>query len=159
MNRDEFTPASEIATDGGQVITPSLSGTITVCHTRNENIDTYGGRKRRGGSMAHLQNTQPPEPGWLGNPFAIDKKADDQEAERRRVIAAYLREFFDKIERDEEFRAAVEGLRGQRVACWCHGPSTTVTEANVCHLDAVKAYLNGDLTPVYNYLRGEEFQL
>jgi len=158
VNRDGFTPASEIATDGG-VIVPDLSGSITVCHRRNEEIDTYGGRSRQGDTLTHMMNAEPPAPGWLGNPFAIDKSASDQVAERRRVIARYLSEFLDRINRDEEFEAAVEGLRGQRVACWCHGPSTTVTEENVCHLDVVKAYLDDDLTPVYNYLRGEDFDL
>jgi len=157
--RRDFIKASEIATDGGHVITPSLSGTITVCHRRNEQVDTYGGRSRRGDTLAHMMNTEPPATGWLGNPFAIEKDASDQLAERRRVIARYLCEFLDRISRDEDFEAAVEGLRGQRVACWCHGPSTKVTEENVCHLDVVKAYLDDDLTPVYSYLRGEEFNL
>lgn len=154
----EFRTGQEIAADGGSV-TPTESGTITVCHRQNANIDTYGGRNRNGGTLRHMNNTEPPAPGWLGNPYPMDEDKKNDPEERRRVVAAFLPDFFDRIGENEEFRAAVEGLRGQRVACWCHGPSTDVTVENFCHLDAVRCYLDGDMAPVFAYLRGAEFDL
>lgn len=128
---------------------PTLRGTIEVGHVRSK-FDLYGGRGRNDDNLRHTQNTEPTRRGWLGNPYTMDEKTP---TERRRVIAAYLRAFLERIETDAEFRDAVEGLRGQRVACWCRGVSAERTPDNWCHLDVVHHWLDGDLRPVYNYLR------
>jgi hypothetical protein len=99
-----------------------------------------------------MNNTEAGDPGWLGNPHRMDDSRDDL-AERRRVIAAFIPDFIDRLESDPTFREAVEDLRGERVACWCRGISQERTESNWCHLDVVAAWLDGDLTPVYDYLR------
>lgn len=133
--------------------TPDLD-TLEVAHAgrSNKTADVYGGRKRWDGKLRHAANTEPGEPGWLGNPYDMD---DDSVAERRRVIAAFLRFFFDRLERDEVFREAVEDLRGKRVSCWCRGVTQERQPDTWCHLDVVDAYLDGDLSPVFEYLRGE----
>lgn len=128
--------------------------TLEVAHTARsaETFDMYGARKRRNGQLCHMNNTNPPAPGWLGNPHEMDEKTVE---ERRRVIAAFLRDFLDRVAEDAQFRDAVERLRGQRVACWCRGVSQERTPDSWCHLDVVAAWLSGDLSPVYAYLRGE----
>ncbi|AAY24974.1 ORF 48 [Haloarcula hispanica virus SH1] len=138
--------------EGGQV--PDLE-TLEVAHVArsSETIDVYGGRKRRDGDLCHAKNTNPPAPGWLGNPFVMD---GDTVAERRRVIAAFARCFLERVEEDEDFREAVERLRGKRVACWCRGVSQDRTADTWCHLDVVGAWLSNDLTPVWGYLRGDD---
>jgi len=145
--------AGYLVTDGSVV--PSLDG-LEVAHfaRSSETFDVYGGRKRRGDDLAHAENTDPTDPGWLGNPFLMDDDADDVD-ERRRVIAAFTRYFLDRVD-DDEFRSAVTDLRGQRVACWCRGVSQDRTPETWCHLDVVDAWLSGDLTPVYDYLRGDD---
>ncbi|AGC65567.1 hypothetical protein K745_gp42 [Haloarcula hispanica virus PH1] len=140
------------ADEGGEV--PDLV-TLEVVHVgrSSETLDVYGGRKRRDGDLAHAQNTNPPAPGWLGNPYTMD---DDSTAERRRVIAAWTDYVLERVKRDEDFADALERLRGKRVACWCRGVSQERTPDTWCHLDVVAAYLAGDLTPVYDYLRGDD---
>ena len=132
--------------------TPALE-TIEVVHFGRSNgaFDVYGGRRDDSG-LKHMNNTEPGEPGWLGNPYQM---LDDSVSERRRVIARYVGDFLLRVEDDAEFRAAVQGLRGDRVACWCRGVSQDRTEDNWCHLDVVEAWLDGDLSTVWQYLRGE----
>lgn len=141
------TDGAEGDVDGEQ---PALCGRLEVGHARNVR-DVYGGRQRVDGELRHMGNTEPPREGWLGNPHPMDGDTLD---ERRRVIAAYLRDFLAKIETDESFRRAVEGLRGQRAACWCRGSHERRRPDNWCHLDVVACWLDGDLAPVYEYLRG-----
>lgn len=141
------------APDTGSGDVPALE-TLEVAHVARSaaTFDVNGGRKRPDGTLTHAANTAPGEPGWLGNPFIMDEKTV---AERRRVIAAFTRFFLDRVGRDDEFRAAVEDLRGKRVACWCRGVSQVRTPETWCHLDVVAAWLSGDLSPVYAFLRGE----
>lgn len=131
---------------------PNLEG-IEVGHMRNE-FHAYGGRSRQGDHLAHMNNTEPGARGWLGNPYLMD--GGDQEAERRRVIHAFLLDFMARVENEPAFRQAVEDLRGQRVACWCRGACQRRHAGNWCHLDVVAAYLDGDMEPVHEYLRGDE---
>jgi hypothetical protein len=111
-----------------------------------------GGRSRQGDTIRHLANTEGTAPGWLGNPYRMD---GDSVAERKRVIAAYVRVFLARVQRDEQFRANVERLSGMYVGCWCRGVSQERTPETWCHLDVVDHWLRGDLSPVYDYLRGD----
>lgn len=131
---------------------PATTGTIEVCHmARSDRFDHYGGRANGGDDeLRHLNNTEPDVRGWLGNPYEMREGSVD---ERRRVIAAYLEDFLDRVESDQEFREAVEGLRGQQIACWCRGASQDRQPSNWCHLDVVKCWLEDDLGPVYEYLQ------
>lgn len=134
---------------------PELDGTIEVGHMRSgSDHDVYGGRAS-GEGVRHMGNTEPPVRGWLGNPYQMD---DDTVEERRRVIAAYLRDFLEHLEADDCFREAVLGLRGQRVACWCRGVTQERTPSTWCHLDVVACWLEGDLAPVFAYLNGDTDQ-
>lgn len=128
--------------------TPALSGPLHVVHTRNR-FDVYGGRAGGDDERGHLGNTEPPERGWLGNPHEM---RHESVAERRRVIRAYARDFLQKVERNDEFREAVDGLQGQRVACWCRGSTEDREPSNWCHLDVVAAYLSDSWTPLLSYL-------
>lgn len=130
---------------------PRLEG-IQVVHVRNTH-DEYGARSRDDGGLKHMNNTEPTTRGWLGNPYPLDDHDDDEG--RRNAIHAFYHEFRAAVEQDPEFRAAVEDLRGQRVACWCRGSSQDRHPGNWCHLDVVDAWLTGDLQPVHDYLQGE----
>lgn len=149
--REEADLRSGYAIPDGGVI-PTLDG-LEVAHfaRSSETWDVYGGRRQKsGGDLAHAANTDPGSRGWLGNPFQMDGKSVE---ERKRVIAAFTRYFLDRVADDDEFREAVEDLRGKRVSCWCRGVSQERTPERWCHLDVVDAWLTGDLTPVYDYLR------
>lgn len=143
---------------------PGLS-TLEVAHTARSDatIDVYGGRGSGGeekGATRSMANTSPPQRGWLGNPYEMKsaREGRDEVSERRRVIAAFVPFFLDKLNEDPEFREAVERLRGKRVGGWCRGVSQERDETNWCHLDVVGAWLSGDLRPVYEYLRAPEWE-
>lgn len=38
---------------------------------------------------------------------------------REQAIAKFKKEFYERIAKDRVFRAAIESLRGKRLACWC----------------------------------------
>lgn len=129
---------------------PRLRGRMKVAHMRGD-CDHYGGSFLEGRTVRHMNNTDALDPGWLGNPHSITTAARG----RRAAIAAYLRDFCNRIDADAEFRAAVEGLRGQKVGCWCRGVTQPRTAESFCHLDVVAAWIDGDLSPVYEFLRGD----
>jgi len=66
----------------------------------------------------------------FGNPFKINKHGDKKE-----VVSKYYNYFHKKIEEDEEFKKAVEELKGETLACWC-APKR-------CHGDVIIEYLEG----------------
>ena len=69
-------------------------------------------------------------PSFLGNPFTIGK-----DGTREEVIEKYRDYFWRRIYFDAEFKAAVEKLRGQDLACWC--------APQACHGDVIVEYLEG----------------
>lgn len=133
---------------------PSLE-TLEVAHVaRSTGIDVYGGRRLVDGEPVHGGDVEAGDPGWLGSPFALGDQGDVED--RRRMIAAYLRWFLDRVnEDDDDYREAIEDLRGKRVSCWCRGVTQPRTPETWCHLDVVAAWLSRDLSPVFDYLRGE----
>jgi len=106
-------------------------------HTNDYDVDI--GRANRGGS--NLNNTEPSESGWLGNPYALSDGYDRAEA-----VQLYREDFRERLQ-DDTFRAAVEELRGKRLACHCvAGPTAEVEEPlETCHGEVILAYLTGDL--------------
>lgn len=70
----------------------------------------------------------------FGNPFKMEK--DGGEYTREGCVEAYREWFSDQLE-DEEFRAAVEGLRGEILGCWC--------APKPCHGDVILSYLRGEM--------------
>lgn len=104
--------------------------TELVNQRRTSEYDVDIGRGDNGES--NIQNTEPGEPGWLGNPFAMSDGWSREEAVER-----YREAFRDRLD-DPEFRAAVEELHGKTLACWCTPRS--------CHGDVILEYLRtGDI--------------
>lgn len=69
-------------------------------------------------------------PGLFGNPYEMSEEAD-----RKRVIDEFRKYFAERIKTDEEFRKAVEALRGKVLGCYC--------KPKPCHGDVIAQYLNG----------------
>jgi hypothetical protein len=66
--------------------------------------------------------------GWLGNPFTLE---DHTRAES----IARFRELFEwRLEADPRFRAAVAGLAGETLGCWCRSVDA---DAPACHGDVI----------------------
>jgi len=77
-----------------------------------------------------------PANGVFGNPFSLHDVNDDKE--RDKVIADYKEYFLNRIKVDDNFRQAVLGLRGKRLACFC-APKR-------CHGDVIVEWLNENTT-------------
>lgn len=98
----------------------------TLVNQRNtDEFDVDIGRADSGQST--IENTDPGDPGWLGNPYRMSDGYDREEA-----VAKYRETFRDRLE-DPEFREAVEELRGQTLACWC--------TPQACHGDVIVEYI------------------
>lgn len=83
-----------------------------VGHTKADSTDVYVGRGQSGRHM--LSVSKPGKRGWLGNPYPLDDGYTRAES-----IAKFREAFEDKLDRDDEFRAAVALLHGQVLGCWC----------------------------------------
>jgi hypothetical protein len=51
--------------------------------------------------------------GWLGNPFTVEDYG------REGCIEEFRDAFEERLETDDEFRAAVADLSGKTLGCWC----------------------------------------
>ena len=71
----------------------------------------------------------------FGNPFRL--KEDGGDYTREESVVRYETWFKNKIQTDDDFRAAVEELRGETLGCWC--------KPKPCHGDVILAYLRGNL--------------
>lgn len=69
----------------------------------------------------------------FGNPYRLEKDGGDYT--REESVDAYREWFVGEIENDE-FRSAVERLRGETLGCWC--------KPKACHGDVILAFLEGD---------------
>lgn len=91
-----------------------LDGTVPstrVGHCRKDETDVYIGRGDHGDG--HVLNTPIGDRGWLGNPYPKDDHG------RAECIELFREEFEERVETDQEFRAAVRELEGDRLGCWC----------------------------------------
>jgi putative DNA primase/helicase len=128
----------EAATDETESDTVDADEETTLVHCKRDEHDSYVGRGATvdggtpdGISDKHsMANTSIGERGWLGNPYP------EAEYGREECIELFEEDFLDRIERDAEFRRAVEELRGETLACWC------VPEA--CHGEVIIEFLDGD---------------
>lgn len=50
----------------------------------------------------------------FGNPFHLGKDGG-----RTEVLAKYREYFYERVEKDEDFKRKVLALRGKRLGCWC----------------------------------------
>jgi len=67
----------------------------------------------------------------FGNPFKMKKDGGDYT--RKGCVEAYREWFAEKIESDDDFREAVESLRGETLGCYC--------KPKACHGDVIIEYL------------------
>jgi putative DNA primase/helicase len=72
----------------------------------------------------------------FGNQFKLERDGGEHTLEES--MKNYREWFADKIETDDEFRAAVEDLRGETLGCWC------VDSKDACHGEVIIDYLHGD---------------
>ncbi len=94
--------------------------------TETEDYDVYIGRGSSG--YTHINNTDPGDPGWLGNPYRVGK-----DGTREEVVQQFEDDFMDKIRNDDEFRDAVHNLKGKTLGCFC--------KPKLCHGDVIANYL------------------
>lgn len=94
----------------------------TIVNIRNEKCDVYIGRGK-GGTIP-----EPPERGCFGNPFSVKQYG------RTGCIERFVIYFYDRMEIDKEFRAAVLELKGKKLGCYC--------KPEECHGDVIKQWLD-----------------
>lgn len=94
-----------------------MDGRTVVVNLRAEPYDVYIGRRGRD------------EDGDFGNPFRLGV-----DGSRPEVIEKFRQHFIARL-KDPEYRRRVEGLRGQRLGCFC--------KPAACHGDVIAEYLNG----------------
>ncbi len=114
---------------------------IAVVHCRQDTFDVYGGRGTNG---ANVRTTIPGDRGWLGNPHEVTDACP-----RELAIARFAKTFLGRLAMDPQFRRAIHGLDGQRVACWCRSAEDTEP---ACHLDVIDAFLRGGRAEVREFL-------
>lgn len=88
----------------------------TVVNIHRTDCDVYIGRAGRG------------HDGYFGNPFRLTA-----EWERGEVLTQYAVWFYERVEKDPEFRRRVLALRGKRLGCFC--------KPKPCHGDIIAAWL------------------
>lgn len=97
-----------------------------IVNIRNEKCDV---------KICRLPNNtipDPPKNGCFGNPFFL-KNINDNE-EREEVLKKYRKYFYERIEKDEEFRKAILTLKGKKLGCFC--------APKLCHGNVIKEYLD-----------------
>ena len=110
----------------GETIAEFEAEETRVGHCKHDATDVYVGRGRGGRDM--LSVAEPGQRGWLGNPFTLDDHS------RAESIRAFRQAFEDKLQRDDEFRAAVTDLAGKTLGCWCQHVSDTEPG---CHAEVI----------------------
>jgi hypothetical protein len=66
----------------------------------------------------------------FGNPFPISETCH-----RSTSLAMFTSYFYRRLEKDREFRNAIEALKDKTLGCWC--------KPKACHGDIIAAYLDG----------------
>ena len=93
----------------------------TVWHIRDRRPgDVYIGRAGKG------------EDGYFGNPFPLER-----ESERPAVLHRYKRWFLSRIQKDPEFAARVQALKGKRLVCFC--------APKPCHGNVIAEFVNSGM--------------
>lgn len=92
-----------------------------VVNIFKEPYDVYIGRAGRG------------ESGYFGNPFPL-KAGEDRGATKEK----FVKYFYERIEKDAEFKEKVLSLQGKRIGCFCKQSNKEVW----CHGDVYVEYLN-----------------
>ncbi|WP_433632638.1 DUF4326 domain-containing protein [Halomicrococcus sp. NG-SE-24] len=106
----------------------TLTGDVQTRLVNQRNTDEYDiDIGRANGGESHLLNTDVGDDGWLGNPYKTSDGYSREEA-----VEKYREAFQNRFD-DDEFRDAVEELRGKTLACWC--------TPKACHGDVILEYL------------------
>ncbi len=71
-------------------------------------------------------------PSIFGNPYHLK-----DELEREKIVEAYKIYFYDRLQRDEEFKREVLKLKGRVLGCYC--------KPKKCHGDVIVEYLESEL--------------
>ena len=87
---------------------------------------------------AHMLNTAPGNPGWLGNPFKTQNAGGEHT--REEAVAAFRDAFLEKLRENAEFKQAVDALQdnADALACYC--------KPKACHGDVIVRYLDGEFS-------------
>ncbi len=111
-----------------------------VGHCRDDPCHLYVGRHGDNGSK-HLHSVDPPERGWLGNPFAVDEHG------RVESIQRFARDFRNRLHVEAPFRAEVYSrCRGRVLGCWCHRlDECGDTSRDPCHADVIARVVDQEL--------------
>lgn len=111
------------------------SGPATrVVNLSTDEYDVYIGR--RSSPRVHMltEGVRPGEEGWLGNPHPIGRcDLCGEDHSRDECIEAFRKDFYEKLERDPDFRKAVLELKGKRLGCYCKPKN--------CHGDVVREFI------------------
>lgn len=94
--------------------------TTTVVCKRTHRYDVYCGR-----------------PGLFGSPIVLYERCPEcggAHADRGSTLPCFEAYFKRRLTNDPTFAAAVEGLRGKVLGCWCRKPP--------CHAQVIATYLN-----------------
>jgi hypothetical protein len=110
----------------GEMIAEAEGEQTRVGHCKHDATDVYAGRGKNGRDM--LSVAAPGQRGWLGNPFTLDDHS------RAESIRAFRQAFEDKLQREDEFRAAVADLAGKTLGCWCQHVSDSEP---ACHAQVI----------------------
>jgi hypothetical protein len=102
-----------------------VSDSTRVGHCKRDKTDVYIGRGPGGRDML---STAVGARGWLGNPHSVDDYGRDGCIER------FRKAFETRLERDAEFRTAVEDLHGKTLGCWCQSVDN---DGPACHGEVI----------------------
>jgi hypothetical protein len=106
----------------------------TVVNLTTDTYDEYIGRGSRPYTHILTAGIKPHEEGWLGNPHPIGWcKICGESHTREECISAFKNDFYEKINRNADFRKAVLSLKGKRLGCYC--------KPKACHGDVIKEYI------------------
>jgi hypothetical protein len=101
-------------------------GPTRVGHCKRDETGVYVGRGPGGRSM---NDTEVGTRGWLGNPYTLSNGY-----ERTESIRLFREDFEARLRGDDEFRAAVRGLSGTVLGCWCRSIDD---DAPACHAEVI----------------------
>lgn len=100
-----------------------------VVNLRKDKYDVYIGRSRKG------------KDGYFGNPIVVGRKCvcGILHNTAGSTIDCFKRYFYDRLEKDTQFKEAVGLLKGLRLGCFC------VDEygKGLCHGKVIASYLDG----------------
>lgn len=67
--------------------------------------------------------------GYFGNPFPLEKGAP-----KGSTLPKFKEYFYDRVEKDPEFKRRVLELKGKILGCFCNDPKT-------CHVSIIVKYI------------------